>query len=85
MVGLPALMYDSLSTSLVSLYPLCAAIVPVAFLILVPLREYVVLPSRVPSVRGERLCFYLLTVLFWNTMDGLYCYKLGGWGIYSNN
>ena len=29
-VGLPALRYDSLSTSLVSLFPLCAAIVSVA-------------------------------------------------------
>ena len=54
MVGLPTLMYDSLSISLVSLFPLCAAIVSVAFLIPVPLRDCVVLPSRVPPVRGER-------------------------------
>ena len=45
-VGLPALIYVNLSTSLVSLFPLCAAIVPIAFLIPVPIRDCAVLQSR---------------------------------------
>ena len=51
MVGLPVLSYENLSISLVSLFSLCHAIVPIAFLILVPLRDCVVLSSRVPPVR----------------------------------
>jgi hypothetical protein len=55
MVGLPTLMYDNLSISLVSLFALCDAIVSVFSLILVPLRDCVVLPSRVPPVSGGKL------------------------------
>ena len=46
MVGLPVLSYENLSISLVSLFSLCHAIVSIAFLILVPLRDCVVLSSR---------------------------------------
>ena len=50
-VGLPTLMYDNQSISLVSLFALCDAIVSVAFLIPVPIRDCAVLLSRVPLVR----------------------------------
>ena len=76
MVGLPTLKYDNLSTSLVSLSALYNAI----SLISVPFRDCVVLPSRVPPVRGEPNGLLPANCLFWNTMDELYDINGEGWG-----